>query len=97
MIKHVVMFKLKSHNAQSMDEAISCLEGMRGKIETLKYIEVGADITHSERSFDIVLITHFDNREGLNKYSAHPLHKPVLESMRNLCSSIMAVDYDSTR
>jgi len=93
MIKHVVMFKLKNNIAENMDEAVSALEGMRGKIETLKYIEVGKDVTHSERSSDIVLTTHFDDHEGLRNYSAHPLHKPVIEIMRNLCSSITAVDY----
>jgi len=94
MIKHVVMFKLKNNNIENMDEAVSALEGMRGKIETLKYIEVGKDITRSERSSDIVLTTHFDNFEGLRIYTAHSIHQPVIEIMRKLCSSITAVDYD---
>lgn len=78
-----------------MAEAVSALEGMQGKIEPLKYMEVGADITQSERSCDIVLITHFDDKDGLKTYSAHSLHQPVLKIMRNLCSAITAVDYES--
>ena len=94
MVKHIVMFKLKNKTRKNMDVAVLALEGMKGKIETLKYIEVGKDITQSERSCDIVLTTHFDNREGLKKYSGHPLHKPVIETMRDLCAVIMAVDYE---
>ena len=95
MIKHIVMFKLKDKTEENLKEAAAALKGMQGKIETLKYIEVGTDITHSERSCDIVLTTHFNDQEGLKIYSAHPCHQPVLKTMRNLCSEIMAVDYES--
>ena len=95
MIKHIVMFKLNNNSQDDMDEAITALEGMKGRIETLKFIEVGKDITQSERSCDIVLTTHFDNSEGLKIYSTHSAHKPVIETMRKLCSTIMAVDYES--
>lgn len=95
MIKHIVMFKLENKTREHMEEAVSALEGMKGKIESLKYIEVGTDMTRSERSYDIVLTTHFDDQDGLKTYSTHSRHKPVLETMRKLCSSIMAVDYES--
>jgi len=95
MVKHIVMFKLNNKTRENMDAAVLALEGMKEKIEILKFIEVGTDITQSERSCDIVLTTHFDNIESLKKYSAHPMHKPVIEIMRNLCANIMAVDYET--
>ncbi len=95
MIKHIVMFKLKNKTEENLKEAAAALKGMQEKIETLKFIEVGTDITHSERSCDIVLTTHFNDQEGLITYSAHPCHQPVLKTMRSLCSAIMAVDYES--
>ena len=94
MIKHVVMFKLKDNTRQNMNEAVSALEGMQGKIPSLTHIEVGVDITKSERSFDIVLTTHFNDIEGLKIYASHSVHQPVIETMRSLCSSISAVDYE---
>jgi len=97
MIKHIVMFKLNNNTQDNIDEAISALEGMEGKIGTLNFIEVGKDTTRSERSYDIVLTTHFDNREDLKSYSEHPVHKPVIETMRKLCSAIMAVDYQADK
>ena len=94
MIKHVVMFKLKNNIDENLSEAVTALENMKGKIPTLKFIEVGIDITKSERSCDIVLTTHFDNIEGLKIYASHPVHQPVIELLRKLCSSISAVDYE---
>ena len=94
MIKHVVMFKLKDNTRNNLSEAVSALEGMKGKISSLRFIEVGVDITKSERSFDVVLTTHFDDIEGLKEYSSHPVHQPVIDILRGLCSSISAVDYE---
>jgi len=95
MLKHMVMFKLRNKTNENMEEAITALKGMEGKIEPLNSIEVGADITHSERSYDIVLTTHFDSQEDLKLYADHPHHQPVLKTMRALCSKMAVVDYET--
>ncbi len=95
MLKHIVMFKLKNKTNENMEEVITALKGMEGKIEPLNFIEVGTDITHSERSYDIVLTTHFDSQKDLKHYSAHPNHQPVLKTMRVLCSKMAVVDYET--
>ena len=93
MVKHIVMFKLKEKNAENMKAAVSTLRGLDGKIESLKFIEVGVDFKESERSYDLVLTTHFDARDGLSAYASHPTHLPVIETMRNLCSNSIVADY----
>jgi hypothetical protein len=94
MIKHVVMFKLKNNTSDNRSEAVSALEGMQGNIPSLNFIEVGSDITNAERSWDFVLTTHFDDISGLKSYASHAIHQPVIETMKKLCSSIAAVDYE---
>ena len=93
MVKHIVMFKLKEKKGENMEAAVSTLRGLDGKIESLKFIEVGVDFKESERSYDLVLTTHFDDRDGLSAYASHPTHLPVIETMRNLCSNSIVVDY----
>ena len=93
MVKHIVMFKLKEKNAENMEAAVSILRGLDGKIKSLRFIEVGVDSQETERSYDLVLTTHFDDQEGLSAYASHPTHLPVIESMRNLCSNSIVVDY----
>ena len=93
MVKHIVMFKLKEKNAENMESAVSTLRGLDGKIESLIFIEAGVDFKETDRSYDLVLTTHFDDQEGLSAYNSHPTHLPVIESMRNLCSNSIVVDY----
>ena len=93
MVKHIVMFKLKEKIAENMEAAVSTLKGLDGKIKSLRFIEVGVDFKESERSYDLVLTTHFDDRDGLSAYASHPTHLPVIETMQNLCSDSIVVDY----
>ena len=93
MVKHIVMLKLKEKNAENMEAAVSTLRGLDGKIKSLRFIEVGVDSQETERSYDLVLTTHFDDQEGLSAYASHPTHLPVIETMRNLCSNSIVVDY----
>ena len=94
MIKHIVMFKLAEKNEANMNQAVTALNSLRGNIEPLKHIEIGTDYLGSERSYDIVLTAHFENREGLSTYANHEKHLPVVKIMRSLCSSSVVVDYE---
>ena len=94
MIKHIVMFKLLDKNKATIEKAVNALKSLEGNIDVLRSVETGVDVTESERSYDIVLTTEFDNREGLNAYGPHPNHLPVVETMRALCSGSVVVDYE---
>jgi hypothetical protein len=94
MVKHIVMFKLAEKTAENMERAVQSLKSLEGKIETLQSIEIGTDFLESERSYDIVLTTHFEDRNGLNVYANHENHLPIVKIMRSLCSSSVVVDYE---
>ena len=96
MVKHIVMFKLKKKNPANLEKAVQALQGLEGEIEALRSLEIGIDSTQSERSYDIVLTTHFDDREGFDTYGPHPKHIPVIETMRALCSNSVVVDYEAS-
>ncbi|MFQ5673620.1 MAG: Dabb family protein [Nitrospinales bacterium] len=95
MVKHVVMFKLAEKTPANMDKVVASLKGMEGNIETLRHLEVGVDFNGSERSFDVILTTHFDDRQGLKIYTDHKNHQPVRETMRALCSNSVVIDYET--
>jgi hypothetical protein len=95
MVKHIVMFKLADKNKENLDQAVEALNSLRGKIETLNFIEIGTDFLSSERSYDIVLTAFFDDRDGLKTYAGHKNHLPVVDKMRSLCSSSIVVDYET--
>ena len=94
MVKHIVMFKLTEKTEANLAQVVDALKGMEGRIESLKHIEVGVDFKGSDRSYDVVLTTHFDDVQGLEQYIAHPIHQPVVALIRSLCSGSVVVDYN---
>ena len=95
MIKHIVMFKLKEKSPDNLKALASALNGMKDQIETLKFLEIGEDFKGSDRSFDLVLVSHFENRQGLETYASHKVHQPVIQLAQTLCSQTVVVDYES--
>ena len=95
MIKHIVMFKLKDKNKENIKKVGNALKPLEGSIDVLRSAEIGVNFTESERSYDIVLTTDFDNRDALDAYGPHPKHVPVVETVRSLCSGSVVVDYET--
>ncbi|GAB7056125.1 MULTISPECIES: Dabb family protein [Paenibacillus] len=96
MITHVVMFKLKDRSPESVKATYDVLKNMEGKIPVLRHIEVGTDVLHLERSYDIVLITKFDSLEDLQVYDNHPVHLEVKAHMKQvLDGTSICVDFES--
>jgi len=98
MINHVVLFKLKNYSVEDKPRIIaemkSLLEGLKGKINELKYIEVGVNYELNAKSYDLVLISHFNSIEDLDKYRVHPEHKKVLARFAELRLERAAVDFE---
>jgi len=92
MFTHVVMFKLK--DKADCEETVARLRSLEGQVPSLRQIEVGRDVLQSARSFDIVLITKFDDLAGMKAYQVHPHHVEVVEHMHQVAETAVAVDYE---
>ena len=64
MIRHIVMFRIKDEFRDEIPQLVKNFYGMKGKIEGMVSLEAGADFLHSERSYDLALITEFETREN---------------------------------
>jgi hypothetical protein len=96
MITHIVLFKLANPTPEGIATVREKLLSMRGRVEQLRHLEAGVDLIRSERSYDVALLTHFDSLDDLQAYQVHPYHAgEVVPLMKSLCSSIVAVDYES--
>ena len=94
MIRHIVMFKIKDEYKDEIPRLVKNFYGMKGKIEGMVSLEAGADFLHSERSYDVALITEFENREALEAYQTHPVHLPVKKRMGEVRISSVACDFE---
>jgi hypothetical protein len=95
MITHIVCFKLKDRSPESVAVTRDVLLNMKGKIPMLQHIEVGVDVLHTDRSYDIALVTKFNSMEDLNAYQVHPVHQEVIKHMSEVREAAVAVDYES--
>ena len=93
MLTHIVFFRLKDRSPESVERTAAVLRDMEGKIEVLRHLEVGLDVIHSERSYDIALVTKFDSLEALGEYQVHPVHQGVIAHITEVRESIVSVDY----
>ncbi len=94
MFTHIVFFKL--NNKEQACEARNILLSMEGKIPQLKGLEVGVDVLHSERSYDLVLITKFNSLEDMNSYAVSEYHvNKVIKYLKPMLESSKTVDYES--
>lgn len=98
MIKHIVMMKLKDFAPDEKTEKAkklkNDLEQLPGKIEQIKFYEVGLNSSKSPSAFDLILTSVFDNEQTLDEYRIHPEHKKLLDFIKETCEKLAVVDYE---
>lgn len=98
MFVHIVCWKVKE-NAEGLSKTEitskmkSMLETLPSQIDVIKKLEVGLDVIHSERSFDISLYSVFENEDDLKTYATHPKHLVVVDFFKKVVEKAVAVDY----
>ncbi len=100
MLKHIVMWKFKevadgSTKEENLRKAKALLDALPPKIPQIKLFEAGIDILHSDSSYDLVLISGFDDDASLVAYQKHPDHVTVVEFLRKVQMSKVVVDFGS--
>jgi hypothetical protein len=94
MLKHVVFLKFKEGvTEKDIDDLDRSFSALPSCIPEIKVYEFGRDIIRSERSYDYVLVSAFENLETMNRYQVHPEHQALLQKVRRLSDSILAVDF----
>ena len=94
MVRHVVLYTIKDECKDRIPQLVEAFYGMKGKIPGLIDLEAAADELHSERSYDLALITLFESWDAYKAYLAHPAHLPVKEGMHAARSGSVSCDYE---
>jgi len=97
MINHIVLFKLQESQINEKEnilfEVKSLLESLKDKIPEVKFLEVGMNYEVDAKSYDIVLLSHFNSIDDLDKYRVHPEHLKVVARIGEITVSRAAVDF----
>ena len=97
MIRHVVMWSFKEEAegktaTENMLLVEKSLYALLPVIPQIKKMDIRFDITHSESSADLMLMTEFESVEDLKAYVVHPEHQKVSQYVRKVIDKRMAHD-----
>jgi hypothetical protein len=99
MIRHIVMFKLKSFETETEKTAAATkllrrLDELPSKIDLIRKYEAGIDVRKLEWSYDISLVMDFDTMADLDAYTIHPAHKEFVTFNKDFSIAKVCVDYE---
>ena len=94
MITHIVMFKLKDASSDHAAHCKSLLDSLPAQIDEIRSYDVGVDVLRSERSWDLALVSTFDDLDALERYRVHPAHEEVARYLVEASETRAAVDFE---
>lgn len=98
MIKHIVLWRMKSQEKnsrrQDMQRIKEALESLMGKVPTLASIEVGFNQNTLPAAYDLSLVSTHNTWEDLKAYQEHPSHKEVAAIIGGLTTDKAVSDYE---
>ncbi len=95
MLKHVVFMKFKDGVTDAeIEDLAKGLGALPAKIPEIREYVFGRDVLHTERSYDFALVSGFDNLDAMKRYQVHPDHHLVVDKVKRLSQSILAVDFN---
>ena len=62
-------------------------------IPNIESFNIGFDILHLERSFDLGLVALFPDRKALDFYTVHPTHQEAAKMGKEIAEKVISVDF----
>lgn len=95
MLKHIVLFKFKPETTEAQkDQLAEGLGALPAIIDEIREFVFGRDVIGSDRSYDFGLVSMFDDLESMQRYQVHPDHQKVVAHVKEICSGVVAVDFE---
>lgn len=91
MFHHVVFMKFIDLDNRA--EAARRLQGLVDTVPSLRSVQTGVDVLQTDRSWDLCLITRFNDRAGYDTYAVDPTHLEVIGFLKTVISGSATVDW----
>lgn len=97
MIRHVVMWKMKEAaegktKAENMEWIREHLYALLPLIPEIRRMEIGFDVSGTDMSMDLMLLTEFDSLDTLHTYAVHPEHLKVTSYVCKVIETRVVLD-----
>ena len=96
MIEHVVMWKFTDGEGRTREENCAYVRerllALPAIIPEIKWMQIGRDVSRTDMSYDMMLVTRFDSLEALHTYKVHPAHVAVSEYVKKVRTARVVLD-----
>ena len=97
MLQHYILIKFnKDANDEHIEEFSKRMLALRTSISSIGRLEIGRDILHEARSWDVILIMRFDSIDALRNYQQHPEHLKVMAFNKPFVADVASVDFEKS-
>ena len=96
MIEHIVMWRFTDGEGRTKEENCAYVRerllALPAIIPEIKFMQIGRDVSGTDMSYDMVLVTRFDSLETLHTYKVHPSHVAVSEYVKKVRVARVVLD-----
>jgi hypothetical protein len=95
MLQHYIFIKYqKSVSDEHIAKFCGRMLALRKSIPGIEHLEIGRDILHDARSWDLILIMRFASTDVLRSYQQHPEHQKVMAFNQPFVADVASVDFE---
>jgi len=95
MLQHYVLIRYqKGASDEHIAEFRNRMLALRTTIEGIEHLEIGRDILHDSRSWDLILIMRFASVGVLRSYQQHPDHQRVMSFNQPFVADVASLDFE---
>lgn len=95
MLQHYILLKFKKGvGEEHIGEFCKGMLALRTAISSIQHLEIGRDILHDDRSWDLILIMRFPSTEALRSYQQHPEHLSLMVFNQPSVADVASVDFE---
>ena len=95
MLQHYVLIRYeKNVRDEHIKEFCTRMLALRTSIAGIESLEIGRDILHDARSWDLILIMRFASVGALRSYQQHPEHQKVMRFNQPFVADVASVDFE---
>jgi len=96
VLQHDVLIKFrKGTSDEHIGEFCRRMLALTTTISGIEHLEIGRDILHDARSWDLILIMRFASTEALRSYQQHPEHLRLMAFNQLSVADVASVDFES--
>jgi hypothetical protein len=96
MLRHYIVIKFKQGTSdEHIGEFCRRMLALRATISSIEHLEIGRDILHNARSWDLILIMRFASTEALRSYQQHPEHLALMAFNQPAVADVASVDFEA--